>query len=292
MTGFGTHSINLTINDTPVTITITIKSVNSRFFEATCKLPYALTFIEPDIIKLLKKKLLRGTIYCTVHFSSTAPLKAGVVPALSIIESYLRAADLVKKKFSVTGELTLANLFVLPNAFETPEEFLDKTTAEKILTATDMALKNVVAERTREGQALATDLNNRAKIIHQSLAILEPRAHLVAQERKKQALASIKELEHLSQEAKDHQLQTIYANLEKMAIHEEIVRFTTHLKNFETVLKNSEEEKGKKLEFILQELLREANTMAAKCADTIIATEVIAIKVELEKAREQVQNIV
>lgn len=127
-------------------------------------------------------------------------------------------------------------------------------------------------------------------MLRTELAPIEPRAAKVLEMRKATLLDSLKSI--INEDNKEQQLMAISQQLDRMDIHEELQRFTTHLDNLEKVINDSDREKGKKLDFIMQELFREINTLAAKCADSEISSHAINIKVELEKAREQAQNIV
>lgn len=290
MTGFSTTTI--TLRNT--TFTMSLKSLNGRFFEANCKLPYALASLETEIIKLLKQKLKRGSVFFSLFSPTTTALKAPVQPSLSIIEGYLDAIHTIQNKYHLAGSISINDLVLLPNIFETPEEPLDEQTIEVIMHGIKKLIDDMTASRKQEGSALHDDLNERMRVIKKNLTELEPRAQVVQEERKKNLIASLQEL--FSEASVPLALEThmpfISNQLEKIDIHEEIVRFSAHLKNFLATMENSDEDKGKKLDFILQEMFREVNTMNAKCADSIISNLAIGIKVELEKSREQVQNLV
>lgn len=293
MTGFSSRVINLPIKDQTVIVTLSLKTLNSRFFEVNCKLPYALNALETEFVKQFKAKLHRGNIYFSVHLSTLSVLKGSASPALSTIKSYLTAITAIQEKFGVEGKVTLAELIMLPGVFETPEEMLDAKTTATILESVNLLIEDLIKERTKEGAELEHDLHKRIALMQKSFVDIEPRSEAVIARRKEQLMNTFQTLmQTVTQEVKDQQLQFIYNQLEKMDINEEIVRFQTHIKNLNDTLKSQEEEKGKKLDFILQELFREINTIAAKCADSEISKLTINVKVELEKTREQVQNIV
>ncbi|MBY0109818.1 MAG: YicC family protein [Candidatus Babeliaceae bacterium] len=293
MTGFGTSTLSIPVKDTVLYMTLSLKTLNSRFFESTCKLPYALTELETIVLKIFKAKLFRGTLYFSVHVHNPSILKGGVTPSLNMINQYLAAIETIKKHTHVEGTIALHDLITLPSIFEIPEEMLPKNAIELILQEIDKLIQLVIASRQQEGQSLQNDLEQRVHTMNELMSHIEPRAQKVLIEKKQTISATFAAMPY--QEASENREQHIlmlYGQLDKIDIHEEIFRFKTHLAHFEKVIHNADQEKGKKLDFILQEMFREINTMNAKCSDSQISEYAISLKVELEKAREQVQNIV
>jgi uncharacterized protein (TIGR00255 family) len=292
MTGFGTSTLSIPIKDTPLYITLSLKTLNSRFFESTCKLPYSLTELETIALKLFKAKLFRGTIFFNVHVHNPSILKGTVIPSLNMIKHYLAGIETIKKDTHIQGTITLHDLITLPNIFEIPEEMLPKESIEIIVQEINKLLEIVVESRKQEGQSLLKDLEQRLHLMQNHIAHIESRAQVVLVEKKQTISTTLAALPYQEAENREQHLLMLYTQLDKIDIHEEIVRFKTHLEHFDRALHTSEQEKGKKLDFILQEMFREVNTMNAKCNDSAISQAAISIKVELEKAREQVQNIV
>ena len=297
MTGFVTKTVPITINKETVTVTVSIKTLNSRFLEITCKMPHILTHIEHVLHKKFKEKLSRGSVLCSIHVSSLTPFSGAVHPSLRTIEAYLESIKTIQKKFgktyNITDTLHIKDLISLPFVFETPEEPLNPVTKATLIALFDELIEEVLVERGREGAALKKDLENRIKTLKTVLKTLEAKSGVILKERRtKLQNETIELLKSASAESKEHHMQQLLAQIEKMDIHEELVRFKAHIKNLELCIKNSDLEKGKKIDFILQELFRETNTIAAKCMDAELSSLTIASKVELEKAREQAQNIV
>lgn len=297
MTGFVAKSVPFVINNEQITVTVSIKTLNSRFCEITCKLPYVLAHIEHLIHKKLKEKLARGSVQCTIHLSSLAPFTGAVQPSLPTVAAYLDAIQTIQKKFgaqhNLSDDLSLNSIIALPHVFETPEEHLDTATRDALLAIIETLIDDVIAERKREGSALQKDLEGRVTTLRTIITELGERATIILKERRdKLQRETFDLLKNASTEAQEHHLQQLHAQLERMDIHEELVRFKAHLEHLELCLKSKEMEKGKKIDFILQELFRETNTIASKCLDAHLGSLAIASKVELEKAREQAQNIV
>lgn len=298
MTGFSSKTITIEQESkkgikSQIHMTMTLKSLNSRFFELNCKLPFALTQLETELIKYLKDRLHRGNIYFTIHMSNPDALSASIEPSLNIVEGYLNAIKKIQTTFTIPGSIEVTNLIDLPNIFETCDEPIDQNTIKMIFNTINDLVKSLNDSRLKEGQNLAIDISNRTNKIMDCLNKLEPRAKVVQEQKKNSLIKNLSCL--LNTESKDEisdaQSTMIYNQLEKIDIHEEIVRFKTHIESLKNQLESKETEKGKKIDFTLQELFREINTITSKCSDGQISSIAIDIKVELEKAREQAQNI-
>lgn len=297
MTGFSSTLLTLTKPGTaqqPIHLSLSLKTLNSRYFELNCKMPYSLSFLETDLLKQFKAKLHRGTIQLGIHLSDPTALTGSIKPALSTVHSYVDALTAIKKECNVAGDVTIHDLISLPNIFETIEMPLDKAVTDQILAAINDLVDACVKIRVAEGKALEKDLENRIAAMQKYLDELVPRAKVVMEQKKEQLLATLKTaLADTDQPTiTDSQVSAISQQLDRIDIHEEIVRFKTHLKSLAAILTSPDIETGKKLDFTLQELFRETNTIASKCSDSQISSLAIGIKVELEKAREQAQNIV
>lgn len=299
MTGFSSLIITLPLHKNAsstkeIQMTMTLKSLNSRFFEANCKVPYSLTQLETEFIKHFKSKLYRGNIYFTIHMHNPNALTATIRPSINTVGEYLKALEYIQRNFTLEGTFSLKDLISLPGIFETYEEPLSEDTREYILKAVITLTESLNQTRIKEGAMLSQDLHQRVTAVTAYLQQLEPRAHTVMESKKNQLFQTLKTLlpEGSQESPSDMQCLSLYNQLDRIDIHEEVVRFKTHLDAFMCCINSSEKEKGKKLDFTLQELFREINTITSKCADALISSIAINIKVELEKAREQVQNIV
>jgi uncharacterized protein (TIGR00255 family) len=293
MTGFASKTAVLTTGaGNKVNISLSIKSLNSRFFEVTCKVPYALSQLETDFIKLLKSKLHRGHIFLTIHLSNAALFKGTVSPSLATVEGYLKAVDTIKSKFNLTESISMGDLLQLPDVLYMEEKGVDEESKKIIFDLVTHLMDELAVMQSKEGAVLKQDLIERIEVIKAEMDTIEKASALLMEKQKVKISENLKELTGSSPEFSEAQRATLFTMLDKIDIHEEIVRFKNHLKNFAALLDIAKDEKGKVLDFTLQELARENNTIAAKCSDATISTHAINIKVELEKAREQAQNIV
>jgi len=293
MTGFTSKTINLTINkDQTASVTINLKTLNSRFFEATCRLSYALNILETEFIKQAKKELRRGHMYLGITISDPNCFKGKVTASLSTVKGYLDALNLVKKDFKLPGNITISDLLNLPNVFVAEETAIDEHAKNVILSGFKEAVAELKKIRKAEGLELLKDLKKRVSLITKSSDAIKKLFKVSFQKKQDEANKTLTKLNKIDPELGKQQRIQIYQELNRLDVHEEIVRFGTHLKSFDALLKKKQEEKGRQLDFILQELGREINTIAAKSDDSIINSHVITIKVELEKCREQIQNVV
>jgi len=299
MTGFSSSVVTLPIVDAAgahhnVQVSLTLKTLNSRFFEASCRLPTSLSFLETELIKYFKQEFERGTVQFTLYMSSHSALTGTIEPAISTVSSYLSALETIKKTYHLEGEVTLRDMLALNNIFEIKETPLAEATVKQLWAEIKALTKKCSNARVLEGKALEQDLRERFETIKILIKKLEPQALDAMALKKTQLLENLRTvLKEVSSEiSAESQISVIYNQLERIDIHEEIVRFNTHLATLDAILSSSETSHGKKLDFTLQELFRETNTIASKCSDAVISGLAISIKVELEKAREQAQNIV
>lgn len=293
MTGYASQTITLTKGtDQKAHISMQLKALNSRYFEVNAKLPPALSHLETDLIKILKKALTRGYITLTVYVDNPSLFKGAVAPALNMAKSYANAIEALKKELDISGDLSVDALVRLPNIFSTEEQVMDKQSAEAVLHATHELIANVIIEREKEGEQLKKDISSRLAAMKQEITQINTRFLAHMEEQKKKLSDLMNTLEGDASDLADARKGALYSILDKIDIHEEIVRFESHLENLNNLLNEPGTENGKRIDFILQELAREINTITAKCSDSLISSRAINVKVDIEKAREQAQNIV
>ncbi len=292
MTGFAGKTVSLSIKKgAKVSVLIEMKSINSRFFEAACKLPSALNFLEVKIIRKLKEKLFRGRVYLTVRFFEEEGGLQKITPSFGLISEYVKAVGEIKKRFKLGGDLDISDIFKLQGVFITERNQLSVNFEKSIMTSIMQVTDSLVKSRQLEGKSLQKDLDKRFDICAERMVIIRGLFKKFMQKQKNEIKKTSASYQKGDEQAK-MKLDELYSVLNKIDIHEEIIRFDNHLKNVKKIIKDDKTEKGKRLDFVLQELMRESNTMLAKCSDFNISAAAVDIKVELEKAREQAQNIV
>ncbi len=290
MTGFASKTITLSSHDAKTNVVITLKSLNARFFETTCKLHYQCNNLELDLIKLMKENLHRGHVYLTIYITNQDFFKGNVEPSLATIEGYLQAIKKIKDQYAIEGTLSISTVLQLPNVFSIEEKNIDDASKKAIFDGVQELIHTLIQMQQKEGAALTKDLEQRIAIMESVIAAIEKASAALIDLQKAKINKTLQEL--TAEQSVDMQKHAAYLLLDKMDINEEIVRFKSHLKNLQATITSADIEKGKRLDFILQEMAREINTIAAKCSDATIGSLAINIKVELEKAREQTQNIV
>lgn len=291
MTGFYSTSERMQFSgNRNTTITVEIKTLNSRFFEITAKLPGSLSNLELSLTALLQSKLTRGRVYLNINFDKRDASLEAIAPSFDLVQQYLDAAQQLKEKFKIDGALSIADVMHFPQALVVHDQKLDNSDEQKIIDLVARASDKLIEIRTQEGMRLEKDFSALFSTAAQKVALVE---QTFASELERHKLTLKDVMTSLpAGEQSNSQIEELQLVLKKMDIHEEITRFKSHLDGVTAFLKVSTVEKGKRLDFTLQELLRETNTMMAKSSAFPISTACIDIKVELEKAREQVQNIV
>ena len=293
MTGFASKSVRLDLSSIgKASIAIEMKSINSRFFEVVAKLPSALNSIEIKMMGRLQKKLRRGRVYVTIRLAEDNEAFEEIVPSLKIAQGYIDAARMVSQACNISGELSMKYLFQLPNIFVTKKSSLTEEQEERILEEIDGVADLLTQTRRDEGKNLSNDIKKRFAICDEKIDQIAQFSEVMITAIKASINAKL-ELVEKGDEVAKIQLDDLYGTLNKADIHEEVTRFKSHLHSIDDLFINSpDDDKGKRLDFVLQELLRETNTIMAKCSNFEISTVGVDIKVELEKAREQAQNIV
>jgi uncharacterized protein (TIGR00255 family) len=268
---------------------VEIRTVNHRFFSPNLKLPAAFGRWEGEIRELLRQKIARGHVTLTARIDrdSTAP-----VIDETRLAHYLTALKALQKKHKLAGELDLSTLLRLPDVIAAPSDEIEPSDGDALVRLVAKAADNLTAMRKAEGAQLSGFLLERLDLIESRLAKTEKRAPIRLKEQHDRVKRTVGEL--LGGAGADPQriAQEIAILADKLDIAEELDRFRAHLSTFrDTTRSKTSDPVGKRLGFILQEMLREANTIGSKANDAPILEDVIAIKEELERIREQVENL-
>lgn len=291
MTGYGSVSEQISLSRVgTVTVSVEIKTLNGRFFELVSKTPGCLNYLEIAISSLLQEKFIRGRTFLGVRFEDAQKNLETITPSWLVLDQYVTAVKAIKEKYNFTGELGLVDVVSLPNAFASYEGKFSAQDESALLALVAKVADTVARVRLEEGVRLEKDFQKMFASCKEKVGIVEKAFKIALEHQKevvKHALA-----EHQGSEQHSQLVEDLQSTLRKMDIHEEVTRFKSHLESVTAFLQTTGIEKGKRLDFILQELMRETNTMMAKCPAYEVSTVCIDIKVELEKAREQIQNIV
>jgi uncharacterized protein (TIGR00255 family) len=271
---------------------VEIRTLNNRFYKPIIKLPESVSGMEPEIDTLLRESLGRGSITFILKLRSDSAEAAYHINtgALSAYLDQLQQVRGLEKLVTID----LASLVQLPGVCQEPRDDSDEIArhGDVIRGLTAQAITKVNAMRTREGEALMRDLMKHSKLIAASLAQISTRAPSVIDDYHKRLLQRVNQLISKAelQVNQADLLKEVAVFAERADISEEIQRLTTHLDSFEQSCKTAEHA-GRKLDFITQEMLREANTIASKANDALIAKHIVDIKGAIDRLKEQVQNV-
>ena len=287
MTGYGRAVRTLNGRE----ITVELRSVNNRFLDCTVKLPRAFSYAEDAIKQTVKASVARGKVDVFVGVNATAEENVCVSLNRPVLEGYLNALRTVVSDYGVRDDISAMSLSRLPEVFvvEKPEEDEERNTADIVSVAKE-ALAAYNAMREREGAALAADVRAHASVILSFVEKVEQHSPVTLREYRTRLENKLREV--LENKSIDESRIVTEAALfaDKIAVDEETVRLRSHLSQLETLLSEGGAI-GRKLDFLLQEMNREANTIGSKGNDLEQARNVVEIKAELEKIREQIQNI-
>jgi len=285
MTGFG--ATDGLVGDARATVEI--RTVNHRFFSPNLKLPAAFGRWEGEIRELLRQKIARGHVTLTARIDrdSTAP-----VIDETRLAHYLTALKALQKKHKLAGELDLSTLLRLPDVITAPSDEVDPRDGDALVRLVAKAVDHLTAMRKAEGAQLSGFLLERVEVIESRLAKTEKRAPVRLKEQHDRIKRTVGELVGGAGVDPQRIAQEVAILADKLDIVEELDRFRSHLAAFrDTTRSKTSDPVGKRLGFILQEMVREANTIGSKANDAPILDDVIAIKEELERIREQVENL-
>ena len=289
MTGFGRGEYS----DGKRNITVEIKSVNHRYSDVSVKMPRRYSFAEDKIKSMVKSKLRRGKIDVSVMVENITENDINIKLNEPIARQYCENLKLLQNNFSLKGDISLELLATMPDVMKAIPDVEDEgEITAAILIPVEQAALNLENMRSIEGEKLAEDLLLKGEIIKSLLDKIAERAPLVVtdyMERLKNRIAELLQGNAALPEERILTKAAIFAD--KCSIDEEITRLNSHLIQLKKIVQSSNEAEGKKLDFLVQEMNREANTIGSKANDITITNYMLDIKSEIEKIREQVQNI-
>ncbi len=272
-------------------ITVEVRSVNNRYLDCTVKLPRLYAFCEDAVKQAVKQSVSRGKVDVFVTVTLTQSTDVRIALNQPVLEGYLAALRAIAEGYPVRDDVSVSTLSRLPDVFtvEKTEEDEDML-KEQLLGVVAQALQGYDEMRRVEGEALARDLTAKANGILERVSFVEERSPRSVAEYREKLYAKMQEVLQSTtvDEARILTEAAIFAD--KVAVDEETVRLRSHLDQLRVML-SSAEPIGRKLDFLMQEINRETNTIGSKCSDLEIARTVVDMKAELEKIREQIQNI-
>ncbi len=287
MTGFGRGQDTID----SLGIVVEIRAVNHRYFEFSSRLPRAYSFLDEKLKNYLQHRISRGKVDVSVQIDTAETAASEVSVNFALAESYLSALHELTERYGVRDDVSVSTLARYPDVLTVRQAAVDEDTVwAAVQRVTDMALERFVAMREQEGARMRDDILSRADTILAAVAAVEERSPQTVREHMDKVTARMRELLDGAavDEARLLNEAAIYAD--KIAVAEETVRLRSHIDQLREMLGGGEAI-GRKLDFLVQEMNRETNTIGSKCSDIELTRIVVDIKAEIEKIREQIQNI-
>lgn len=287
MTGFGRAEYS----ENGLTVAVEIKSVNHRFFEFSSRYPRNCQFLEDTLKKTVASRVSRGKVDLNLNITNESSSSSQITVNDEFAAAYIAALKDLAKRYKLKNDISVMSVAANNDVFtvkrqETDEEQLTNA----VLVAVNSALDSFVAMRETEGEKLKEDIISRADKILEYVTLVENRSPETVNEYSEKLTAKLNEI--LADRNVDEQrvLTEVAIFADKVAVAEETVRLRSHIEQLKTMLDETKEV-GRKLDFIVQEMNRETNTIGSKAQDVTIARAVVDMKAEIEKIREQIQNI-
>lgn len=287
MTGYGRSQKILNGRD----ISVEIRSVNHRYYEYTSRIPRTYSYIDEKLKSLLKSSVSRGKVEIAVTINNIEGKDSQIAINKGVAEGYVTALRSISEELSLKDDLTLSKLIKIPDIFniqKTPDD--EEQICADVIEVTEEALARFISMRETEGDRLKNDILEKADLIIERVAMIEAQSPVTVEAYRNRMYKKLSEV--LADNNIDEQRIITEAAIfsEKIAVDEETVRLRSHIAQLRDILE-SDESVGRKLDFIVQEINREINTIGSKAQDLNITKIVVDTKSDIEKIREQIQNV-
>lgn len=288
MTGYGRATGTFDGMD----ITLEIKSVNHRYFEFSSRVPRNYGFLDEKLKSFFQGKIARGKVECYLQIDTAGQQETVVKLNRSLAQGYINAYNELSEAFGIENDIKVSDMARVGDIFSVSKEPEDEEQiCSDVLSVAEQALERFMDMRTAEGEKLRDDISSRLDFILEKVLFIEQRSPQTVKEYNDKLLARMREV--LADVHVDEQRllteAAIYAD--KIAVAEETVRLRSHIDQFRKFFDENGGAIGRKMDFLVQEINREINTIGSKAQDIEIARCVVDVKAEIEKIREQVQNI-
>ena len=272
-------------------ITVEIRSVNHRYFEFSSRLPRTCGYLEEKLKPFVQEHVSRGKVELSVQLKTLNASDSELVVNQAVIDNYITTLRQIAKKLRLKDDLSASTLLRINDAFDTRKKPDDEEEILKeVLAAATIALEKYNEMRTREGENLKADILSRLENIEKNVSCVEENSEETLKAYRERLYARINDVLGDRQIDDQRVLTEVAIFSDKIAVDEETVRLRSHIAQMREML-NSEQPVGRKLDFHIQEFNREANTIGSKCQNVNTAQIVVDIKSDIEKIREQIQNI-
>ena len=288
MTGFG----RCEVSDGERKFTVEMKGVNHRYLDANIRMPKKLNFFESAIRNLLKKSVQRGKVDIFITYEDVSESQVSLKYNEKLAEEYLTYFKKMEESFSLENDIRVSTLSRYPEVLTMEEQLMDEEELwNGLKKALDGAIKQFVETRALEGENLKTDIINKLDGMLKLVDVIEERSPQIVAEYREKLETKVHELLEDTQIEEGRIAAEVVIFADKICTDEEVVRLRSHILHMKETLQSEESGIGRKLDFIAQEMNREANTILSKANDLEISNIGIDLKTEIEKVREQIQNI-
>lgn len=270
---------------------IDLKTVNNKYSDISVKLPRRLSFLEEKIRKTIANRITRGKVDVSVTFFDYSPKAKNIVLNKEIAKQYISQLREIADENDLSENISIVEIAKLPDILNSMDSNNDEEISEETIECLNRALDNLIEMRAKEGENIKQDLAQRIERVEKLVNKISEESNGIVEEYVSKLEKRVKEIlkTDIVDETRIAQEAVIYAD--KMSIEEELTRLKSHIAQFNELIKNNQTPIGKKLDFIIQEMNRETNTIGSKSGSNNITNLVIDLKVELEDIREQIQNI-
>lgn len=272
-------------------IKVEMKSVNNRYLDINMRMSNSLIYAEESVKSLIKSKIKRGKVDVFINFECLNSEDVKIDVDYKLLNKYIIISKDLEKNFGVKSDISFLELMRDPNIFKSQKDDFEVDLVKKeILEVAEKSLNNLVVSRQIEGKEIKKDFKKKLSEIKKLTDFVEKRAPITLKENEERLRNRISEYLDATKIDESRILTEIAIILDKLSIDEEITRLKIHIDNFNDIIE-SEESIGRKLDFLIQEMNREVNTIGSKSNDIEITNTVVKLKSEIEKLREQVQNV-
>lgn len=280
------------MNESNFAVSVELKTVNNRFLDISLRLSNEMQQLEPEIKRLISSRLARGRVDVSIQYERMEEINYEL--NRPVISGYLAAMKRMQDEFGLSGEPDLNVIAKLPNVMTAKKDDLSEAFAFGVAAAVTTAVEDLEKMRLNEGEMLKAELASRLNAIEARIPVIETEAGSISEEYRQRLTKRITDMLAKSESQieidQGRLAQEIAYLADRADISEEIARLRTHIEQFRTIMEE-EKEVGKRLDFLTQELNREANTITSKTNNMVVKENALGIKSEIEKIREQVQNV-
>lgn len=288
MTGYGKQSLSIEKREYQVEI----KSVNHRYLDINIKMPKTLSYLEDTIKKEISEKIKRGKIDVFIKFENNSQEGKNININKELAKLYIKELKELANEEKISSNIEVIDIAKFPDVLTIKADEEDEKIKQELMQVTEQAVNNIINMKKTEGNKIAQDLLQRIDKIENKIVEISSKSTGLIEEYVVKLEKRVKEILKTEEIDKSRLAQEVVIYADKCSIEEEITRLKSHIYQFKNLISNNENEAiGKKLDFIIQEMNRETNTIGSKANNLEITNGVIDIKTELEDIREQTQNI-